>query len=93
VSSAPIACANVLVSLFLSAPMALGTDHIHLLDTELFSDYSPPIELSGFGRVSAAEETTEISRLGKTESACQTRMYLLESKVDHVCRNVCGERL
>ena len=76
-SSAPIACANVLVSLFLSAPMALGTGHIHLLDTESFSDYSPPIELSGFGRAGAAEElferadseTPEISRRGKTESA------------------------
>ena len=75
-SSAPIACVNVLVSLFLSAPMALGTGHIHLLDTESFSDYSPPIELSGFGRGGAAEElferadseTTEISRRGKTES-------------------------
>ena len=76
-SSAPIACADVLVSLFLSAPMALGTAHIHLLDTEPFSDYSPPIELSDFGRASAPEEvferadseTTEISRQGKTESA------------------------
>jgi hypothetical protein len=59
--------------------MALGTGHIHLLDTESFSDYSPPIELSGFGRAGAAEEvleradseTTEISRRGKTESAPQ----------------------
>ena len=57
--------------------MALGTGHIHLLDIESFSDYRPPIELSGFGRASAAEElferadseTTEISRRGKTESA------------------------
>jgi len=76
VSSAPIACANVLVSLFLSAPMALGTGHIHLLDTESFSDYSPPIELSGFGRAGAAEELFERPtrndgdfRRGKTESA------------------------
>jgi hypothetical protein len=36
--------------------MALGTGHIHLLDTELFSDYSPPIGLGGFGRAGAAEE-------------------------------------
>jgi hypothetical protein len=57
--------------------MALGTGHIHLLDTESFSDYSPPIELGGFGRASDAEElferadskTTEISRRGKTGSA------------------------
>jgi hypothetical protein len=77
VSSAPIACASVLVSLFLSAPMALGTAHIHLLDTESFSDYSPPIELSGLGHATAAEEVLkradlemkQISRQGKTESA------------------------
>src|SRR5262249_7099617 len=43
VSSVPIACASVLVSLVLSAPIALGTAHIHLLDTESFSDYSPPM--------------------------------------------------
>ncbi len=57
--------------------MALGTAHIQLLDTEPFSDYSPPIELSGFGRATAAEEVferadsemKEISRQGKTESA------------------------
>jgi hypothetical protein len=39
--------------------MALGTGHIHLLDTESFSDYSPPIELSGLGRAGAAEELFE----------------------------------
>ena len=33
--------------------MVLGTAHIHLLDTEQFSDYSPPIELSGLGRAAA----------------------------------------
>jgi RNA polymerase sigma-70 factor, ECF subfamily len=42
-----MACANVRVSLFLSAPMALGTAHIRSLDTQQFSDYSPPIRRSG----------------------------------------------
>jgi hypothetical protein len=59
--------------------MALGTAHIHLLDTEQFSDYSPPIELSGLVRATAAEEvieradsqTKEICWRGKTESARQ----------------------
>ena len=76
VSSAPIACVNVLLSLFLSAPMALGTAHIHLLDAKLFSDYSHPIEFSEFGRATIAEEVferadpemKEISRQSKTES-------------------------
>jgi hypothetical protein len=39
--------------------MDLGTGHIHLLDTESFSDYSPPIELSDFGRAEAATELFE----------------------------------
>jgi len=73
--------------------MALGTGHIHLLDTESFSDYGPPIELSGFGRAGAAEElferadseTTEISGRGKTESAsapfCCNYLIILGSSV------------
>jgi hypothetical protein len=80
VSSAPIACANVLVSLFLSAPMALGTAHIHLLDTQLFSDYSPPIggallavplpQEEAFGRADS-ENKRDLTQ-GKTESVTLT---------------------
>lgn len=78
VSSVPIARASVSVSLFLSAPIALGTAHIHLLDTESFSDYSPPMEARGkaillSGRPQSWERTTvssnEWRRQGKTESA------------------------
>src|ERR1700677_4824027 len=77
VSSVPIACASVLVSLFLSAPIALGTAHIHLLDTESFSDYSPPMgaRLKArlcSGRLQCGRNSwvnSECRGQGKTESA------------------------
>ena len=80
-SSAPIACANVLVSLFLSAPMALGTGHIHLLDTESFSDYSPPIELSGFGSAGGAEELIREADSKRRRFPDEVRLSPLSARV------------
>jgi hypothetical protein len=81
VSSAPTACANVLVSLSLSAPMALGTAHIHLLDTKSFSDYSPPMRdrrlsiscpLEKEIIADGADLITKLIAIDKTESATLT---------------------
>jgi hypothetical protein len=56
--------------------MALGTAHIHLLDTQSFSDYSPPIRDRRFSNSCPLEKeivagggySTTLIATGKTES-------------------------